>query len=203
MTPLKISLANKGFQYAPGKALCTYHLKTEPFRNWLKKHYDSWEYLLDEKMHDGIEILYGFDANEKNRISRRRHYLKGEGYKTDFPLAYWARTIAATEEIGIARPSTYSIYKHANCIGCLKAGRQHWYVVYCTAPHIFAEALEAEAVIGHSIIKGVFLDELLPKFEEMKTRGIVPEDKTNASTFWARVNRELKEEKTLPCECAI
>lgn len=57
--------------------------------------------------------------------------LNDMGYKAVFPLADWERTIWETQEVEIARPSTYTTYKHANCIGCLKAGKQHWYCVYC------------------------------------------------------------------------
>ena len=81
--------------------------------------------------------------------------MRSMGYKTEYPLANWERTIFNTEEIGISKPVTYRIYKHANCIGCLKAGRQHWYVVYCLRPDIF-NLKEAEKEIGYSIIKDVF-----------------------------------------------
>ena len=40
------------------------------------------------------------------------------------PMIWKERTIHRTEEIGISRPSTYSVFKHSNCIGCLKAGWQ-------------------------------------------------------------------------------
>ena len=65
--------------------------------------------------------------------------------------------------------------------------------------------MEAEDVIGHSIIKGSYLNELVPKFEEMKNRGIVPSDKMKSQSFWAMVRKELKEQEgeNLPCECAM
>ena len=199
LTPLKVSVKQSGFQFRPGQALCTFKLKTEPFHKWLDENYPA---SLDNPNSD-IVIVYGFDKDEAHRIQRRAQILGTKGYKTDFPLAYWERTIETTEDVGIPRPVTYENQKHANCIGCLKAGRQHWYMVFCTHRAIFDEALVAEDIIGHSIIKGVYLAELLPKFQQMQAIGIVPEDITNASTFWARVKRELKEESPLPCECAI
>jgi hypothetical protein len=84
------------------------------------------------------------------------------------------------------------VFKHANCVGCLKAGRQHWYVVYCLYPEVFAKAVEAERIIGHSIIKGAFLSELIPKFRAMQEHGIVPSEKEQPQTFWARVKKVLK-----------
>lgn len=188
-TPLDICLKRKAFKLDIDKVPCTYDLKTVPFYNWLAKNYPASK----EAPRDDITILYGYDKVEENRISRRSAHLASLGYKADFPLALWDRTIENIEEIGIKRPVTYDIFKHANCIGCIKAGRQHWYVVYCLYPHIFKKAVEAEEIIGHSIIKGTYLKELAPKYEEMQRRGIVPSDKMQANSFWAMVRRELKE----------
>jgi hypothetical protein len=198
MTPLAISREKNAFQFRPGQALCTHFLKTRPFEMWLLDNYPASSCAPNKD----IVILYGFDANEPERIERRRKNLEGRGYGTDFPLALWERTITDIEEIGIKRPITYSIFKHANCTGCLKAGRQHWYVVFCLYPDIFDEAVLSEKEIGYSIIKGVFLKELICKFTEMKRRGIVPNDKEHAQTFWAKVKRELGDEPALPCECS-
>jgi hypothetical protein len=205
LDPLKLSVKNKAFQFVPGRALCTLYLKTEPFQQWLRKNYPAWQSVLEEKMLDNFVILYGFDNNEGGRIARRRLFLMGEGYKTEFPLAEWERTIQDTEEIGIAKPSTYNIYKHANCIGCLKAGKQHWYCVYCLRPDIWDEAKQAEAEIGYSIIKDVFLAELEPQFEEMRyEKNICPTEKGNSAAFWARVKSAIPEQLTLlPCDCSI
>lgn len=122
--------------------------------------------------------------------------------KTFKELGY--RKIQGYEEIGIKRPVTYKTFKHANCIGCLKAGRQHWYVVYCLYPKIFKEAVEAEKEIGHSIIKGVWLEDLIPQYRTMRKLGIVPGDKMKSQTFWAMVRKKIKEseEDNTPCECA-
>lgn len=131
------------------------------------------------------------------------------GFRTDFPLALWEeRTIATTEEIGILRPNTYSLFKHGNCAGCLKAGRQHWYVVYCTRPDRWEKGKFAEEEIGYTIIKGTSLEELEPMFERMREIGIQPTEHIPAATFWANVKKQLKieiveDEALVPCECAI
>jgi hypothetical protein len=70
-------------------------------------------------------IYYGFDANETNRIQRRSSIMAAQGYRTDYPLALWDDKIASIREIGVAPPNTYSVFKHGNCKGCLKAGLQH------------------------------------------------------------------------------
>ena len=194
-TPLRVTKELKGFQFKPGQALCTYNLKTKPFYKWLEENCTDKE---------NWTVYYGFDAEEDHRISRRRTLMRSSGYKTEFPLAEWERTIYSTEEIGIEPPRTYKIFKHANCIGCLKAGKQHWYVVYCLRPDIFQEAMKTEEEIGHSIIKGVFLKDLIPKFEETKAKGICPNDKENSSSFWARVEKTLPEQMSfMPCDCSF
>lgn len=198
--PLDVCMEIQAFKVGNGTALCTNRLKTEPFNKWLKENYPS-NPLEPRK---DITILYGFDKNEKIRIQRRVGVMATQGYAIDCPLAFWERTIANIEEIGIQRPVTYKIFKHANCIGCLKAGRQHWYIVYCLCPHIFEEAKEAERKIGYSIIKDVYLEELEPKYEEMKAMGVCPNDKEQSQTFWARVNACWPEQiNMLPCECSI
>lgn len=201
MTPLAVARKLKAFGVQAGVTFCTNRLKTAPFHMWLLENYPA----TGCAPRSDVVILYGFDAPEQARIERREKNMKAMGYKTDYPLANWEKPIERIEDIGIARPSTYRIHKHANCIGCLKAGRQHWFCVYCTRPDIWDEALAAELEIGHSIIKGVYLVELEPKFQQMRfDLGICPDDKTNSATFWARVNRALPgEQDMLPCECAI
>jgi len=153
-------------------------------------------------------IYYGFDENEKARIQRRSGILGAQGYKTDYPLALWKeRTIISTKEIGIDPPMQYSTFKHANCIGCLKAGKQHWYIVYCTRPDVFEKAKLAEDFIGYSIIKDAYLDELEPIFSEMKRIGIPATEHIHANTFWSSVRRAgidtTPDASSKPCECLL
>lgn len=188
----------KAFKVGNGTALCTNRLKTAPFEKWLKENHPN----------EDCTIYYGFDKTETARILRRSSILANMGYKTAFPLAHWDyRTIHSTDEIGIKPPMGYSQFKHANCVGCLKAGRQHWYIVYCTRPDIWEKAKNTEDAIGYSIIKGAYLDELEPKFKLMKEAGIVPTEHVNANTFWAAVGKvkdmEAGEEDKKPCDCVI
>lgn len=195
MTPLKVCREMKMFAVRPGQAFCTANLKTKPFYSYLENQC---------KDKENYCIMYDFSADEGERIYRRKISLQAMGYKTEFPLAEWERTIENTVEIGIKPPITYKIFKHANCIGCLKAKRQHWYVVYCLRPDIFKEAVETEEYIGHSIMPDKYLKELMPLYESIIAKGICPNDKENSNTFWARVNRAMPEQMTfLPCDCAI
>lgn len=195
--PLEICRKNNAFQFRAGFAICTNHLKTQLFHQYLEENWD-------DKKQD-ITIIYGFDENEENRIMRRTDIMRSMGYKTDYPLALWERTIHSTEEIGIAPPITYKIFKHANCIGCLKAGRQHWYAVYCMRRDIFEQAKVLEEQIGHSIIKGTFLKDIEPKFKDMyENLHICCNEHINASRFWADVEKALPEQESLlPCDCSF
>ena len=195
MTPLEVCKKKSAFNVGNQQAFCTYELKTKPF----------YKYLETVEKNPSVKVLYGFDAEEPDRIFRRSEIIRNMGYTAEFPLAYWNRTLGRTEDINIPRPSTYRIFKHANCTGCLKAGRQHWYCVYCVRPDLFQEAKQAEAQIGYSIIKDVYLEELEPKFKEMhEEKRICPTDKTDSAKFWAEVERTLPEQETfLPCDCSF
>ncbi|MDR1563909.1 MAG: hypothetical protein LBS74_03020 [Oscillospiraceae bacterium] len=203
IAPIDVALSLGGFQFKAGIAQCTSKLKTEPFYKYLSVNWSGNK--------RGCDILYGFDGDEPQRISRKQDVMRSMGYSTQFPLADWTPTISNIEEIGIQRPCTYSIFKHANCIGCLKAGMQHWYGVYCTRPDIFEYGEYAEKKIGYSIIKKdngerAFLKDLEPKYHEMKyAQHICPNEHTSPNTFWAMVEKVLPEQCSLypPCDCSF
>ena len=201
-TPLRVCRELGGFKFRNGPTLCTTKLKTEPFHKYLK---DNFPVKKGEVRNDLI-VIYGFDKKETARIQRRSCIMANMGYKTDYPLAFWKRTIMNTEEIGIDRPITYKLYRHANCKGCLKAGKQSWYLTYCLYPKLWEEAKETERELGYSILNDIFLDELESKFKRMKCKGIIPTEKIKPQTFWSMVEKELPIEgqiSWLPCECSI
>jgi hypothetical protein len=188
------------FKVGTGTELCTSRLKTEPFAKWLA---------VNVKDKNDYIIHYGFDVTERARIQRRSSIMGQQGFITDYPLALWKdRTIFSTLEINISPPNTYDMFKHANCVGCLKAGKQHWYVVYCTRKDIWEKAKWAEDEIGYTIIKGTTLKELEPLFETMFEAGIAPTEHTQPQTFWAgakkiiRINVEV-DSGSKPCECVF
>ena len=199
--PLDVCVSISAFKAFAGQsnAFCTNRLKTEPFKKYLKENFPSKPF----EPREDINIIYGFDKNEPSRIQRRVGVMAEMGYKTDYPLAFWDRTIFNTEETGIKRPITYQIFRHANCIGCLKSGKQQWYVTFCLRPDIWEKAKWAEEVIGYSILKNDFLIELEPEFEKMRCRGIIPSEKLNHQSFWAEVRKTFKDESNMPCECAV
>lgn len=190
----------KAFRVVRGQALCTNRLKTQPFDKWLN------EFVPDKN----CVIYYGFDAGEKVRIQRRSQILGMRGYKSDYPLALWnvetERTIFSTRDVGIEPPLTYGDFKHANCKGCLKASKQHWYIVFCNYPEIWNKAKHAEEVIGYSIMND-YLEDVEDMFSKMKCAGIRTTEHEDPRTFFARVRRQFKDVNddgdTKPCECVF
>lgn len=193
------------------EALCTYVMKTEPFMAWLGLNFKPYDDLFGGKKE--CIIYYGFDDTEPVRILRRNTIMAANGYKTAFPLAHSKRTILSTEEIGIIPPNSYDVFKHANCIGCLKAGWQHWYCVYVFYPDIYAKGILSEETIGYTIHKEMSLKEKSEMFDKMILCGIEPTEKIQSGTWWAMVRKVLKEydntiveipeEEAKPCECYV
>lgn len=205
-TPLKIAKELGGFKFGKGTALCTYVLKTEPFQRWLKNNFPVSKEKNKIIPRDDVVIIYGFSSKEKARIQRRVGIMSNMGYKTDYPLAFWDRTISQIEDIGIKRPITYKTHTHGNCQCCLKSAKTSFYVTYCENYELWKEAVETEKEIGYSILKNVFLEDLEPTFKKMKCRGIVPSEYVNYNKFWVDVKKMLPEDgqmSFLPCECSI
>lgn len=204
-----VCIQTKSFINRNRQIICTSRLKTEPFHNWLNTETTT-EYDVQKLLKSNTIIYYGFDATEDERIMRRYEIIKNLGFKSDFPLKFWKnRTIFSTEEIGITPPMVYKIFKHANCIGCLKAGLQHWYVVYCLYPDIFEKAKYTEKIIGFSIKmvttnkerKPMFLYQLEPIFKEMRAEGIPA---TEHYPNFKKAFRKFKINDTyepIPCDC--
>lgn len=200
MDQFDVSVEAKAFKVDSGSELCTSRLKTQPFMAWLKREFSQ----------DSSIIYYGFDANEPARIQRRSGIMGAQGWKTAYPLAMGERTIHSTEEIGIARPLTYSQFKHGNCIGCLKAGWQHWYIVYCTRPDIWLKGKWAEEEIGYAIHHDdtgpVYLEDMEAKFAIMKCAGVPQTEHIPHQKFWAMARKHIKiavAPSLLPCECTV
>ncbi|MDR1003251.1 MAG: hypothetical protein LBL82_08300 [Oscillospiraceae bacterium] len=144
-----VCMGLNAFKYGiQSSALCTHELKTKPFYEWLAKNFPA----DPPKVREDVVIMYGFEPAEKTRITRRVGIMAAKGYKTDYPLLWQDRTIHDTEEVGIKRPAAYEIFNHGNCIGYLKAGKQHWFTVYCLYPDVWEKANQAEEAIGYSAI---------------------------------------------------
>ncbi|MEH2951031.1 hypothetical protein [Sporofaciens sp. JLR.KK001] len=179
-TPLSLCLEHGRVKFRSGHEICTYFLKTQPFYQWLEENYPVY----DGQMSEEIVLIYGFDENEIHRVARRRRHLESMGYDTLYPLVEWPRTINNIEEIGISRPRVYFESKHANCIGCLKAGKQHWYKVYCYHRDIFEEAKMVEEQICFSVLKCGYLKDLEAEFEKMRQARVPATENMDSYWFW-------------------
>jgi len=113
------------------------------------------------------------------------------GYDVCFPLAQWERTVYSTSEVGIAPPIIYEVRNHANCWGCLKGGRLHWFVTYVHRRDIFDRARLSESRIGYTILKECSLAQIEPLFAAMVQYGIEANELTLPATFWANVRKRL------------
>lgn len=189
------------FKVGDGHELCTSRLKTQPFMEWLQNNVND--------KNDAV-IYYGFDANEQHRIQRRSGIMGAQGWRTDYPMIWSGRAYSCTEDIGIRRPSTYATFKHGNCVGCLKAGWQHWYIVFCTRPDIWLKAKWAEEEIGHAIHHDksgpVYLEDMEEKFKAMLNASIPATEHIPSQKFWSQakkviqINQQMQLD-VLPCEC--
>jgi hypothetical protein len=71
--------------------------------------------------------------------------------------------IGLIKEVGIAVPAMYLLgFNNNNCIGCVKGGMGYWNNVRKHFPENFNRMALIEREVGHSCIKGTFLDELDP-----------------------------------------
>jgi hypothetical protein len=143
----------------PAGAPCTLNLK--------KRVRQEWERTLDEPP----VYIWGYDANEENRAKR---LAEASEFECEFPLIEHGLSKADCHgllaDMGIKRPYMYELgYSNNNCIGCVKGGMGYWNRIRRDFPQVFKRRAKQEREIGHSCIKGVFLDELDPERGNMDT----------------------------------
>lgn len=183
-TPVSVCVDAGAWKVGSGQILCTNRLKTDPFVKWMKEHDEGYTY------------VYGFDKNEPSRVNRRAQIMGQMGYKTAFPMLWDESEIVRLESIGIDPGAGYKTFNHSNCVGCLKAGWQHWYIVYCTRRDIWDEAKAGEDEIGYAIHKDkdgpVYLEEKEELFDAMIKAGVVPTEKVKFQSFWSQAKKAVK-----------
>ena len=186
-TPVKVCVDAGAWKVGSGQILCTNRLKTDPFVKWMKENDPKCEYT----------YVYGFDKDEPSRVNRRSQIMGEMGYKTLFPMLWNESEIVRLEDIGIDAGAIYDKFNHSNCMGCLKAGWQHWYIVYCERLDIWQEAKDGEGEIGYAIHKDadgpVYLEDKEDMFAKMKAAGVEPTEKIKFQTFWAKAKKAVKE----------
>jgi 3'-phosphoadenosine 5'-phosphosulfate sulfotransferase (PAPS reductase)/FAD synthetase len=134
-------------------AACTRLLKRRVREEWEMNQTES------------IRYIWGMDTTEQNRCARLNESMPT--FEHVFPLVDKGISKAGAHMIlnanGIKRPAMYDLgYHNNNCVGCLKGGQAYWNKIRKDFPFVFESRAKLERVIGHSAIKGIFLDELNP-----------------------------------------
>lgn len=142
-----------------GGASCTLFLKKRVRQEW-ERH----------NICEDLTYIWGFDADEQARAERTR---AASEFGTEFPLIERHLTKAdchgMADSLGLKRPAMYDLgYQNNNCIGCVKGGMGYWNQIRKDFPEVFERRAKEERLVGHSCIKGVFLDELDPTRGKMQ-----------------------------------
>ena len=143
-----------GFINGPYGAKCTEILK--------KRVRKEWEYGKKD-----LTYVWGFDCSKRERARAERTLQSMPKFKHEFPLI--DRGISKEDchgllkQLGIKRPAMYDLgYRNNNCIGCVKGGKGYWNKIRIDFPEVFEARAKQEREVGHTCIKGVYLDELPP-----------------------------------------
>lgn len=138
---------------------------TEVLKKRVRK---KWEY---EHRNDDITYIWGLDCTEARRAERLTESMPN--FQHEFPLIEHNLTKqsahAICQQLGVRRPAMYDMgYQNNNCIGCIKGGMGYWNKIRVDFPNVFSSRAKMEREIGHSILNGVYLDDLDPKSGRMQ-----------------------------------
>jgi hypothetical protein len=140
------------FINGPYGAKCTEILK--------KRVRKEWEYGKKD-----LVYVWGYDVTERHRAERLLETMPEQQHT--FPLIERGLTKedchGMSRQLGVQRPKMYDLgYRNNNCKGCVKGGMGYWNKIRVDFPEVFAERAMQEREIGHTCIKGIYLDELDP-----------------------------------------
>lgn len=151
-----VSNVIQAFRYINGPygAKCTETLKKRPRKEW-------------EYGKNDLTYVWGFDCSKHERQRAERTAEAMPNFKHEFPLIDQNLTKedchGMLRYLGIKRPVMYDLgYRNNNCIGCVKGGMGYWNKIRKDFPEIFAARAKQEREIGHTCLKGIYLDELDP-----------------------------------------
>ena len=136
----------------PHGAQCTTLLKKRIRQEWER-----------ENLTGGDVYVFGYDASERSRADRLA--ASTVEASLEFPLIERGITKEVAhgmcDRLGVRRPLMYDLgYPNNNCIGCVKGGKGYWNRIRRDFPEVFRRRAAQEREVGHSCIRGVFLDEL-------------------------------------------
>ncbi len=120
----------------------------------------EWEYGKED-----LTYIWGYDVSEQHRAENIIDMNPGQKHR--FPLVEHGLTKedchALLYRLGIERPMMYDLgYRNNNCVGCVKGGMGYWNKIRVDFPDVFERRAKQEREIGHTCIKGIYLDELEP-----------------------------------------
>jgi 3'-phosphoadenosine 5'-phosphosulfate sulfotransferase (PAPS reductase)/FAD synthetase len=153
-------------------AKCTEILKKRVRKEW-------------EEGRKNLTYVWGYDSSERDRSERILQSMPQ--FHHIFPLIERNLTKddchgMLRELVGIKRPVMYDLgYKNNNCIGCVKGGMGYWNKIRVDFPEVFAERARQEREIGHTCIKGIYLDELEPD------RGVIDDEVMEECSFICQI----------------
>jgi hypothetical protein len=135
-------------------AKCTEILKRRVRKDFEYEHRD-----------EDLTYIWGYDTDEQHRAERVEKGFPGQRHR--FPLIEQGLSKedchALCLQLGVKRPAMYDLgYHNNNCIGCVKGGMGYWNKIRVDFPEVFRRRAEQERAVGHTCIKGVWLDELDP-----------------------------------------
>jgi len=146
-------IRSQRFINGPHGAKCSQLLKRRVREAWERKNPGHCLY------------IWGMDSSKREMIRATKLRKDVPDFSHEFPLIDQGiskkNAHAIVKEWGINRPVMYDLgYPNNNCIGCVKAGMGYWNKIRTDFPQVFKERAAQERELGHSCIKGVFLDEL-------------------------------------------
>ena len=147
------------FMNTPQGAKCTSILKKRVRKEW-------------ERGRKDLTYVWGYDCSEVGRVERILGNFPEHKHVAPLVTNQLSKVDAhgILRRLGIRRPAMYDMgYRNNNCIGCVKGGMGYWNKIRIDFPDVFARRAKQERVTNHSMIKGVFLDELEPwrgRFED-------------------------------------
>lgn len=141
---------DEGFLGNNQNAMCSRILKAEQGG----KH-------LHELKAEGFSVIkvFGYSRREPDRIHRMLGYALRDGFEARFPVLEENLPKQACADwclsMGVRPSEMYEWSDHANCVGCVKGGKEYWLAVHRHHPDVFAQRAALESEFGdNSIIRG-------------------------------------------------
>ena len=108
--------------------------------------------------------VFGYTMEEQDRYDR---FLDANNIHAIAPLIDKRLSkidcLAMLQNAGIELPAMYKLgYHNNNCIGCVKGGKRYWNKIKVDFPDQFNRMAKLERFKKQTVLKDVYLDELLP-----------------------------------------